>query len=284
MRPLPPPITSRTNARVKALRAAFTGRASEPGEWTGLEGQHLLAEAALAGIGLETIFVREGDEALLEQPGLRGLRAREVAVLSREVFGSVVETATPQGVAATLAIPAQPAEMGLQGEGPVLILEEIQDPGNLGTLIRSAAAFGTAQVLLLGSCANAWSPKVLRSSAGSMFRVPVARVGYEEALQQVHLSGRRLLAAVVGDETATAANRADLCRAAVMIGNEGQGLSRRALALADGRVTIPCRVESLNAAVAGSLLLYEASRQASEAIRAKGRLRDRSPALAGAAL
>src|SRR5579875_674273 len=101
----PPPITSRSNLRVKALRAAAAGRASAPGELTALEGEHLLAEAAAAGVELDAVFLREGDEDRWEGPALRGLCAREHFVLSRDVFDSAVGTATPQGIAGLLAIP-----------------------------------------------------------------------------------------------------------------------------------------------------------------------------------
>ncbi len=256
---LPPPITSRTNARVKALRAAFGGRAARPGEMTALEGEHLLAEAARAGLPVQTLYVREGSQALLEAPWAGALQA-ETVLLSREVFDSVVDTATPQGIAGMVAIPSV-SRSGLENAGAVLLLENVQDPGNVGTLIRSAAAFGALEVLLVGECANPWSPKVLRSSAGAVFQMPVQRLDLREALASVR-GQRCVYAAVVSGDGAVASTEANLERAVLMIGSEGRGLSPEALALADQRVTIPCRIESLNAAVAGSILLYECFRQA----------------------
>ena len=256
---LPPPITSRTNARVKALRAAFGGRASRPGEMTALEGEHLLSEAANAGLPVNTLFVREGEEGLLEAPWARGLEA-EAVLLSREVFDSVADTATPQGIAGMLPIPVvkRPAP---RNAGAVLVLENVQDPGNVGTLIRSAAAFGALEVLLVGECANPWSPKVLRSSAGAVFQMPVQKLELREALATVR-GERRVFAAVVSGEGAVSSTEAKLERPVLMIGSEGRGLSPEALASADQRVIIPCGIESLNAAVAGSILLYECYRQA----------------------
>jgi RNA methyltransferase, TrmH family len=259
MPPLPAPITSRTNARVKALRAAFSGKAGRAGELTAIEGEHLLAEAASAGLQLETIFVCEGRESLLRLASLAHLRAREHLVLSRDVFDSVVEAATPQGIAGTLAIPDTNGSTGAD-QGAILVLENVQDPGNVGTLIRSAAAFGAECVLLVGECANPWSPKVLRASVGAVFHIPVSRSTLAAAIA-MRGAQRRVLAAVAGGQSAIAPAEALTGAPLLLIGSEGRGLSREALAAADLQVKIPCRIESLNAAVAGSILLYQWSCQ-----------------------
>jgi TrmH family RNA methyltransferase len=149
----------------------------------------------------------------------------------------------------------------------VLIAAGLQDPGNLGTLIRSAEAFGAACVLATPGTVNPWNPKALRASAGSAFRVPVIRATAED-LTRLKQQGLRVLAAVAEESREgtppTPAADADLTGAcALMIGNEGAGLTQEWLDLANGRIMIPMPgpVESLNAAIAGSLLLYEASRQ-----------------------
>lgn len=251
-------ITSRTNARVKALRGAFEGKATRPGELVGLEGEHLLAEAVRSGLALETVFVREGSEAVLERASLAGLQAAEFVLLSRNVFASAVETMSPQGVAATLHIP----ERRVRGEDVRLILEDLQDPGNLGTLLRSVEAFGGGSVLATSATVNPWSPKVMRASAGSAFRVPVERVILPEIRKRVLEGEVKVYAAVAQSErTRSVVETVFAPHSAMMVGNEGAGLSGEALALAEGRVWIPCAVESLNAGVAGSVLLYEAMRQ-----------------------
>lgn len=254
------PITSRTNARVKALRAAMSGKARRPGEIAAIEGETLILEAARSGLALETLFLREGSEALLERSSWRNVEAEDCVVLSAEVFASAVETETPQGVAATFAIPASRA---LPDElSTVLLLEGVQDPGNVGTLLRSAEAFGADAVLLTQDCANAWSPKVIRSSAGSVFRVPMLRGDLGSLTMTAREHGCRLLAAVAHGADVVELARADLRGAcAVLIGNEGAGLTKQAIAACDERLSIPCRIESLNAAVAGSTILYEAMRQ-----------------------
>jgi len=254
------PITSRSNARVKALRASFSGRASRPGEVVGIEGEHLIAEALRSGFELETVFVRQGSERVLERASLAGIDAEKVVVLSADVFASAVETASPQGIAATILL----REPGLseEGDGPVLVLEDLQDPGNLGTLLRSAEAFGARRVIVTPGTVNQWNPKVMRASAGSVFRVAVVRSALEEIAARLDGDGVEIYAAVAQVEGAVSLLKTKFAaRCALMVGNEGAGLSAEALALARHKVRIPCAVESLNAAVAGSTLLYEAMRQ-----------------------
>jgi TrmH family RNA methyltransferase len=259
--PAPAPIASKSNARVKSLRASFSGKASQPGELLGLEGEHLIAEAIRSGLRLETLFLREGSETVLDHSTLAGLEAHSTLILSRDVFASAVETASPQGIAATILIPTVPPSAP-QPQSIALILESLQDPGNLGTLIRSAEAFGAQQIFLTPDTVNPWNPKVVRASAGSVFRMPITRAPLAPIAGQLKQQGTILYAAVaqrIGSvsllETIFAPH------AALMIGNEGAGLSVEALALAQVRIRIPCAVESLNAAIAGSTLLYEALRQ-----------------------
>jgi len=142
----------------------------------------------------------------------------------------------------------------------LLVAAGLQDPGNFGTLIRSAEAFGAAGVIATPGTVSAWNQKTLRASAGSVFRVPVEIYSVEQ-IAALRGHGVRLLATVA--EGGVSPEKADLWGScALMIGNEGAGLSAELLALADARITLACpgAVESLNAAVAGSLLLYEASR------------------------
>jgi TrmH family RNA methyltransferase len=260
---MPPsaPITSKSNARVKALRASFSGDASQPGDLLGIEGEHLIAEAVRSGCTLQTLFLREGSESILNRPSLSALEARDTLVLSRDVFASAVETASPQGIAATLLIPTPPPP-AQQPQSTILILESLQDPGNLGTLIRSAEAFGAQQIFLTPDTVNPWNPKVVRASAGSVFRLPITRVPLAPIAAQLAQQGTVLYAAVAQPDTSVSLLETTFApHTALMIGNEGAGLTSAALALAHHRIRIPCAVESLNAAIAGSTLLYEAMRQ-----------------------
>jgi RNA methyltransferase, TrmH family len=294
---LPPPITSRTNARVKSLRASLSGKPSQPGDLLGVEGSHLITELHKSGQSFDTMFIREGSESILQTGWPKDIRAANWAVLSRDVFDSAMTTASPQGIAATWIIREPAADT--KHPTNVLILEDLQDPGNLGTLIRSAVSFGFGCVMVTPGTASQWNPKVVRSSAGSVFRMPVQRAPIKKITSNLHNDGVRIFAAVASFETpftiaaphgvltgrradtpgsggyidhglpsspdgyaASFAEDTDFVQpCAILIGNEGAGLSREARALADEQVMIPCNWESLNAAVAGSVLMYEVSRQ-----------------------
>jgi TrmH family RNA methyltransferase len=252
-------ISSRTNARVKQLRAAFQGHARLSGGMVAIEGDHLLEEALRSGMVLKTVFVSERRGVPEIVP-----RGVEVMRLTEEVFGSVVETQTPQGVAALLVPPVWVLEDVMGSVALILIAVGLQDPGNLGTLVRSAEAFGATGVLTTPGTVSAWNQKALRASVGSVFRVPVVAAAASD-IEGLKERGVRLIAAVgVEDAGVIGAQEMDFTSGcAVMIGNEGSGLAAEWMEMCDARVTIPCPgpVESLNAAVAGSLLLYEASRQ-----------------------
>lgn len=249
-------VTSRANARVKQLRAAFAGQARLSSGLVAIEGEHLLEEALRSGQPLKTIFISERREPPSFLP-----RGVELIRLASDVFSSAVETQSPQGIAALLVPPVGDVESMLTGIPLILIAVALQDPGNLGTLIRSAEAFGATGVLTTLGTVSPWNNKCVRASAGSVFRVPLA-AATPEVMERLEQSGVRLLAAMKDD--AQPIDHADLTTpCAFLIGNEGAGLPEGWATMADTRVTIPCpgHVESLNAAVAGSLLLYEASRQ-----------------------
>lgn len=261
-----PPIlvTSRTNARVKQLRAAFAGHARLSGGLIAIEGENLLQEALRSGLALKTVFLSERVDPPSWLP--RGI---ELLVLAEDVFASAVDTQHPQGIAALLVPPRWSIEGADFTNALLLVAGGLQDPGNLGTLIRSAEAFGATAVLTTQGTVSEWNQKALRASAGSVFRVPVVSLDSAELLA-LKSKGVRFFAAVAPDSDAAngqailpAADTdlAGVC--ALMIGNEGAGLSADLLAVADQLITIPTpgRVESLNAAVAGSLLLYEVARQ-----------------------
>ena len=258
-------VSSRTNARVKQLRAAFQGHARLSGGMVAIEGDHLLAEALRSGMVLKTVFVSERREVPRIVP-----HGVEVLRLTEDVFESVVETQSPQGVAALLVPPVSTLEDVLggatasTGASLILVAAGLQDPGNLGTLVRSAEAFGASGVLTTPGTVSAWNQKALRASVGSVFRMPVVGVTVTE-IEGLKGRGIRLIAAVGADDFGVIeAQEMDFTSAcALMIGSEGAGLAAEWIEMCDARVTIPYPgpVESLNAAVAGSLLLYEANRQ-----------------------
>lgn len=257
-----PVITSRSNARVKALRAGFSGEARKAGDLLGVEGEHLIMEALRSGVAIEGIYLRAGGEEIFGQPALAALRHMPKFLLTAEVFSSAVNTESPQGIAALVRVPTPSAEEFGSLQGLYLVVEQLQDAGNLGTLLRTAEAFSFARVYATLGTVNEWNPKVVRASAGSVFRMPVKRARVGETAAMLKAGGAKLVAAVARSEDATSLIKARLNKpCAIMVGNEGAGLSQAALALADERVHIPCAVESLNAAVAGTTLMYEAFRQ-----------------------
>jgi TrmH family RNA methyltransferase len=171
-----------------------------------------------------------------------------------------------------MAIPEVPFLAMRANPGTFLFVEDVQDPGNLGTLIRSAEAFGVRRVTVTPGTVNAWNPKTMRASAGSIFRVPVLVSSVKEFAEAMRWGGIKMSAAVVKSDIAMPLDRVNLhAPCAIMIGNEGAGLSATALAEATEQIHIPCAIESLNAAVAGSILMYEALRQNAQ-LFAKGAL------------
>src|ERR1700677_5142538 len=190
-------VSSRANARVKQLRAAFLGHARLSGGLIAIEGDHLLEEALRSGMVLKTVFVSERREVPRAVP-----HGVEVLRLTEDVFGSVVETQSPQGVAALLVPPVRVLEdvMGGTRAALILIAVGLQDPGNLGTLVRSAEAFGANGVLTTAGTVSAWNQKALRASVGSVFRVPVVGVEVEE-VAELKGRGMRLIAAVGADDS-----------------------------------------------------------------------------------
>ena len=251
-------VESRQNPRVKELRAALSRTGRTPSGLIAIEGEHLTAEALRSQLRFATIFLREGYQPPFALPS-----DAEPLLLPSDVFSSAVATEQPQGIAALVHPPAFSIEDLFAAAAPlILVLAGLQDPGNVGTLLRSAEAFGATGVLLLPGAANPWNPKALRASAGSAFRVPAIHATEPEALNLFDRHRIPAIAAVARSGiSVTKAPLAGPC--ALLIGNEGVGLSKILVSAAKHRVTIPTPgdVESLNAAIAGSLLLYEASRQ-----------------------
>ena len=251
-------IASSQNARWKDLRRRLLHPARAADGRIAIEGPHLIEEAQRSGLLLETLFVREDVQALAKK-----FAAREVCIVAKSVFNQGSATEAPQGVAALVQMPATKPEAMLSTDASLLVvLDGIQDPGNLGTIVRSAEAFGATGVLLLPGTVSPWNGKALRGSAGSLFRVPVAPMQAEEAIAALRAKGISICAAVARDGVDVAEARLDQ-PVALWIGNEGAGIAAATLAQVDCCVQIPCPgpVESLNAAVAASILLYAASQQ-----------------------
>jgi len=263
-------VQSKGNGRVKELRYALRQHRSATPGIVGLEGIHLLEEALRAGIEVVTIFVAEGHEHMLSQPPMAEFPLAdsvEILVVPRELLDAAATTETPQPIAALVHPRAWKWPRLLTGPSPLLVvLSGVQDPGNLGTILRSAEAFAATGAVLLPGTVSRWNAKAMRASAGSVFRLPMLTTTDEDCFQQLRLAGVQPLAAMPREESSTAPSLSSLNltrSTALFIGSEGNGLSPEIAAQCDARITIPCPgpVESLNAAVAASILLYEAARQ-----------------------
>lgn len=248
-------ITSRANpliARIRKLAARRTARREE-GVFLG-EGPKLLEEALRWGGRLETVICARG-VGLPELP--QDVRLVEVP---DSLLGHIAGTESPQGIVflykgESLALPGR-----LTGER-YLILDGVQDPGNVGTIWRSADAFGADGLILCGGCADPWNPKTVRATMGAVFRLPAYECALELAAERLGEARIPLYATALRDDTVDV-READLRRAAVIVGSEGHGVSPQALALCEKTLKIPMRArcESLNAAVAASVALWEMAR------------------------
>ena len=261
-------VGSRQNALVKDLRRVFTQ--DEPTEqgYIGVEGVRLLEEAIRSGLRFQAVFFSEAGRSHAARLLPQISSQTEALLLADDVFASAVRTEAPQGVAALVKLrPAKFEDLLEQAEAGILLagVAGIQDPGNLGTIIRSAEAFGARAVLLGEKTVSPFNAKAIRASAGSLFRQPILRVKMAEILPQLKQHGVRVLA--TSSHKGKPLQEANFTGSAMLIvGNEGAGVPHEVLALADELVTIPhsARVESLNAGIAASILLYEAARQRQE--------------------
>lgn len=255
-------ISSRQNSMVKDLRRAFSQGELVDG-YCAIEGIRVIEEAVRSGLRFRAVFFAESAEQRMTRLLPQISSHTEVLALPDEVFSSAVATETPQGVAALVRWPSFSLNGILESiQNPLLLgTMGIQDPGNLGTIIRSADAFGATAVLLGEKTVSQFNSKVIRASAGSSFRLPTLPVK-ADSLQELKARGLRLVA--TSSHKGKPIDEADLTSGIIiLVGSEGAGVPREYMSLADDFIRVPHqeRVESLNAAVAASLILYEAQRQ-----------------------
>ena len=196
--------------------------------------------------------------ALVDSLRARGVQIQEVA--SNE-FASAAETESPQGVIAVAEVPARSlVDLGDGWKGVVLVLDAVQDPGNVGTILRTAAAFGAVATITLPGTVDLWNAKVVRSGMGAHFTHPAFSSTWAELDAFRVRAGAKLFAADTGGQSASSVTPAS--RVALVVGNEGAGLSKEARERADFTIALPLSpgVESLNVAVATGVLLYLLSR------------------------
>ena len=247
-------ITSRQNPLLQKLRKLNGSNSFRRQQGLFVcEGPKLLEEAVKWGVSIETV-VKEPE---FELP--QGLSCRVVET-PYEVLRSVTDTVTPQQVLFTCRLPDTALPNKLE-KGRYLVLDGVQDLGNLGTVWRTADAFGAAGLILTGDCADPFSPKVVRSTMGACFRLPVWQGERQGVATLLKNSGIPLYATALRADTEDV-RKADLSKAAVVIGSEGKGVSAELLALCEKTLKIPMeeKCESLNAAVAAAVVLWEGYR------------------------
>lgn len=241
-------ITARKNPLMQQVKKLFSSRKER--EEAGLfaaDGTKLLQEAIRYCPELDTVILSDGVEASAPE-GVRIVRVPE------DVMESISPMATPQGAVFLCKLPQK---QPLVASSPLLLLDGIQDPGNLGTILRTADALNVPVVLLEG-CADPYSHKVVRSSMGAVFRTPIVQATWEEAHAALQKAGIPVAVTALSDR-ASDIRKANVPSMAVVIGSEGQGVRREILESADAELIIPMNAhcESLNAAVAASIVMWQ---------------------------
>lgn len=248
-------ITSRANPLMTHIRKLASSRSyrRERGEYIG-DGVKLLEEAVRWDAPLTTVIYTKGTALPPLKDDVR------VVEVPEDLMRSVSPMETPQGALFAARLPDEALPETLSGKR-YLALEGVQDPGNVGTILRTADAYEADGVILLSACADLYNPKTVRASMGALFRIKAWSAALEQLCPVLREAGLPLMGAAVREDTVDV-READLRRAVILIGNEGKGLSDAALNACDKTIRIPMsqRCESLNAAIAAATLLWEGYR------------------------
>lgn len=255
-------ITSATNPIIKQIRSLNDKKGRRQAHAFLLEGLRLVNEAVVSGAEIiyfvvsDSFFDRFKSSVSIDWNAI-------VYQIPDELFSRIGGTNTPQGIMSVVGLPENIESKIPSDFKRIVVLENIQDPGNVGTIIRTADACGFDGVILSKDCADPFNPKVIRSTMGSIFHLSVVVVeDIYKAMESLQKSGLKLASADI--KNAIPCHQADLSgKIAIVIGNEGNGITEKMLSIADLSVKIPMpgKAESLNASVAASILLYESMRQ-----------------------
>lgn len=247
-------IESRNNPIIKSVRSLASRKGRETLGLHMIEGRKLLNEAVISCMQLVEGFVEDGKD--IEAAILQGSGAT-VYTVARPVMEALCDTKTPQGVCATVRTPAYTMPESFPA-GMLVALDTLQDPGNLGCILRTADAMGAAGILLNDGCADVYAPKCMRAAMGSTYHIPLWKGNLKEALLRLRDDGVcRICGHMQGEEALPPIK--DRC--VIVIGNEGNGVNEDIAALC-AKVRLPMygKAESLNASVAASLLMYEVAK------------------------
>jgi len=251
-----------SNHIIKEVKSLSNKKGRMKAQAISLEGWRLVKDALDWGAKIRYFIV---SDSFLQKEGLFLSKMSNIKTVQvpDELFSRISETESPQGILAVAEMPVYNKNEIIKSIDRVIVLENIQDPGNLGTIIRSADACGFDAVLLSKDSVDPYNPKVIRSTMGSLFHIPVmVEENFSEALDE--LKSNNFLVAAAHTRDSLPCWQADLSgKVAIIIGNEGNGLSDKVLELADITVMIPMpgKAESLNASAAASILIYECMRQ-----------------------
>jgi TrmH family RNA methyltransferase len=253
-------LISDKNPLLKQVRRAVARGTLTDDGYAVAEGFHLLEEALSSDCEIRAVIVAESVKNTVSTH-IRGLKRTRLAAIPDKLFDELASTDAPQGVIALVRPPAWTLDQLLRGKALVIVLDGVQDPGNAGAILRAGEAFGASGAAFLKGTVSPYNPKGVRASAGSLFRLPVV-AAIDESLLLAALDQKRIALYAAMPRATKMMGDANLSeRCAIVIGGEGRGVSPKLQARAIG-VKIPTSgVESLNAAVAAGVMLYEARRQ-----------------------
>lgn len=245
-------ISSTKNPRIQELRSLWDAKGRMAANCFLVEGRNLCFEA-LRDASVATLLVEEEKASAY---GDLVAKAEDVLVVPAHVLAFVCETKTPQGIAAAVRMPMPTSIETFRNN--ILVLDGVQDPGNVGAMIRTAEAAGFGGVLLSPTCADAFAPKTVRATMGSVLRVPLYRGDLPAAIEKLKQMGYWFISSELGGTPLQHISDVIKKPIALVIGSEGKGVSEVVSSLTDVRVSLPMcgRVESLNAAVAAGILMY----------------------------
>lgn len=262
-------ISSRQNPLVQRFRALARGATGDERDdflHLLLDGEHLLREAIASGVQIDVAAFSDGarESSIASLAAELASRGTQVIAVTTPVLEAMSPVRTPSGVVAIGRLRETPLDTALEKQPQLIfMLRDVQDPGNVGAIVRAGEACGVTGIVAGEGTADPYGWKALRGSMGSTFRIPVAsRISLLDAARRAKARGVRLVATVL--RAGTALHEADLRQpSAVLLGGEGSGLPQDLLDESDVRLTIPMRapVESLNVSIAAALIAYEASRQ-----------------------
>ena len=243
-------IESVQNQRVKHWKKLLSKKERESSQQFMVEGFHLVEEAMMAGV-VEDIILGDG----IEPPTFRNTTRINFYRVTKEVVKEISETETTQGIFAICKMQEQTVDLKLMQS--TLLLDGIQDPGNLGTIVRTADAAGIRAIVLGDGTTDLYNPKTIRATQGSLFHLPIVKANLVQLLPELKKAGVTVLGtSLQNSKIFTEVEKPT--KVALIVGNEGQGVSKELLSMTDQNVFIPIygKAESLNVGIAAGILMY----------------------------